>query len=87
MRLARPSSRLGFYGEFHFVAELYAAFGEEFDAVVGKHVVRGGNHHAAVQPQGAGEIGNAGGGQGAGLHHVYAGGGEPRHQCGFKHIA
>ena len=79
--------QLGFDFQLDLVGELHAAFGEEFDAVVGIAVVRGGNHHAGGQAQGAGEVGDAGGGQRAGLDDVRAGGGEAGHQRGFEHVA
>ena len=79
--------QFGFDGQLGGVVQLHAAFGEKLDAVVGKLIMRGGNHHAAGQAQGAGEIGDARGGQRAGLENIDAGGGEAGHQRGFEHIA
>ena len=79
--------QLGFNRQLHFVAQFHAAFGKKFDAVIGKCVVRCGNHHTAVQTQGAGQIGNARRGQRPGLHHAHTGRREAGHQRGFQHIA
>ena len=46
-------------GDLDRVVELVPAAGEELDAVVGHRVVRGGEHHAEVGPEGAGEVGDA----------------------------
>ena len=79
--------QLCFNRQLHFVAQFHAAFGKKFDAVIRKCVVRCGNHHAAVQTQGTGQIGNARRGQRPGLHHAHAGRREAGHQCGLQHIA
>jgi hypothetical protein len=74
-------------GQFHVVRQLGAARGEEFDAVVLERVVGGGDDHAGLQAQGAGQIGDARGGHRPGQADVDAGRGEPGLQRGFQHVA
>lgn len=52
------------------VGELVAAAREELDAVVGHGVVAGGEHHAEVGAEDAGEVGHGRGGQHADAQHV-----------------
>ena len=69
------------------VVELEAAAGEELDAVVGHRVVGGGEHHAEVGAEGAGEVGDARRRQHAEQQHVDAGRGEARHDGGLQELA
>ena len=78
--------QLRFDFELHRIGKLYAAFGKKFDAVIGIHIVRGRNHHSAIQTQRAGKVGHAGCGQGAGEQYIHPGSGKARLHCGFEHI-
>ena len=60
------------------VGELVAAAGEELDAVVGHGVVAGGEHHAEVGAERAGEIRHRRRGQHADAQHVHARAGQAR---------
>ncbi len=73
--------------DFRFVRELVAVRSEQLDAVVGIMVVAGGDHHAKIGAQAAGEHGDAGRRQRAEQHHVHALGGEARGQRRFQHVA
>ena len=76
----------GFDFQLDFIGKFHAAFGEEFDAVVGIGVVRRGNHHAGGQAQRTGQISHAGCGQRSGLYHIHTRRRKTCHQSGFQHI-
>ena len=79
--------QLCFDFQLHRIGKLHAAFGKKLNAVIGIHIVRGGNHHPAIQAQGPGKVGHARRGQGAGEQYIHPGGGKARfHRC-FEHIA
>lgn len=96
MRRARPRRAdgcfhffidFGFDFQLDFIGKFHAAFGKEFDAVVGIGVVRRGNHHAGGQAQCAGQISHTGRGQRPGLYHIHTRRRKARYQRGFQHIA
>ncbi len=68
------------------VGELVAAAGEELDAVVGHGVVAGGEHHAEVRAERAGEVGDRGRRQHTDAQHVHAGAGQARHHGGLQEL-
>ena len=69
------------------VGELEALAVEDFDAVVLKGVVAGGDDDAGVGPLVHGDPGHAGGGQGAQVHHVRAGGAQPGNEGTLQQVA
>ena len=69
------------------VVELVAAAGEELDAVVRHGVVAGGEHHAEVGAQRAGEIRHRRGGQHTDPQDVHARAREARHDGGLQELA
>ena len=69
------------------VAELVAVRAEQLDAVVGKGIVRGADHHAQVRAHGAGHHGHGGRRQRAEQPHVHAHAGEAGDQRRFDHVA
>ncbi len=68
------------------VGELVAAAGEELDAVVGHGVVAGGQHHAEVGAERAGEVGDRGRRQHADPQHVHTGAGQARDHRGLQEL-
>ena len=73
--------------QFPAVRQLLAVGRKELDAVVCKRIVRGTDDHAQTQPQGPGQVGHAGGGQGTGQHHIHARRRKTGLQGGFQHVA
>jgi hypothetical protein len=59
-------------GDLDRVVELAAAAGEELDAVVGHRVVAGREHHAEVDAEALGQVGDTGRGQHVEEEHVHA---------------
>ncbi len=68
------------------VGELVAATGEELDAVVGHRVVAGGEHHAEVRAERAGQIRDRRGRKHAHPQHVHAGAGQTRDDRGLQEL-
>ena len=66
---------------FDLIGKLGAACGEEFDSVVGRGVVRGGDHHAEVGLEVGHQKRQRGRGNHAGIEYVNAGAGQPRGDC------
>ncbi len=69
------------------VLQLLAAPREELDAVVGGRVVAGGEHHAEVGTELAGEMGDRRGGEHPHAHHVHAGAGQTGDDGGLQELA
>ncbi len=69
------------------VVQLVAAAREELDAVVRHGVVAGGQHHAEVGAERAGEVGHGGGGQDADPEHVDAGARQTGDDGGLQELA
>lgn len=69
------------------IGELVPAAGEELDAVVGHGVVAGGEHHAEVGAQLAGEERHRGGGQHTDAQHVDARTGEAYHDGRLQELS
>ena len=70
-----------------FVVELVAVGAEEFDAVVGVGIVRGGDDDAGVGAQAAGDVGDAGRRQRADEQHVHAHRKDAGGNGVFEHVA
>ena len=69
------------------IGELVTVGPEQLDAVVGKRVVGGRNHHAQVRAQRARQHGDSGRRHRAEQKHVHADGGESRLHGGLDHVA
>ncbi len=69
------------------VVQLVAAAGEELDAVVGHRVVAGGQHHAEVRAERAGQVRDGRGGQHADPQHVHAGTGQAGDHRGLQELS
>ena len=72
---------------FDLVGELRAAEGEELDAVVGRRVVRRGDHHAEVGADAVDQERRRGGRDDAGVEHVDAGAREAGRDRGGEELA
>ena len=73
--------------EFHCIGQLGALCRKKLDAIVVVGIVRGGDHHAGLQAQGAREIGHGRRRHRPAQHHVDPGRGKSGLQRGFQHIA
>ena len=77
----------GFDGVFERVVKLLAATGQELDAVVGRRVVRGGDHHAEVRTEVGHQVCGSRGGQCSRVVYVNAGSRKPRFDGSRKEVA
>ena len=73
--------------ELGVVGELVAVGPEQLDAVIGEGIVRGGDHHAEIGAERAGQHGDGRRRHRPEQEHVHADGGEAGDERGFDHIA
>ena len=73
--------------ELGVVGELVAVRPEQLDAVIGEGIVRGGDHHAEIGAERAGQHGDGRRRHRPEQEHVHADGGEAGHERGFDHVA
>ena len=73
--------------ELGIVGKLVAVRPEQLDAVIGEGIVRGGDHHAEIGAERAGEHGDGRRRHRPEQEHVHADGGEAGHERRFDHVA
>ena len=73
--------------QLRLVGKLVAVRPEQLDAVIGERIVRGGDHHAEIGAERAGQHGDGRRRHRPEQEHVHADGGEAGHQRRFDHVA
>ena len=73
--------------QFMRVRKLVAVGAKQLDAIIGKVIVRGRDHHANIGAHGAGHHGHSRRRQGAEQAHIHTHAGKARHKSRFDHIA